>query len=271
MSKQPFSKRQGMKPQETEIVVRHDAPLGLREYIVQTLDELGYEPDFSRQIICRVLRKMPDKNNWSPYPNIYGESVDLISNCQWFYVYDIIETFYQKINQGDRPKFQEEINEFFFMNGIGWKLEGGIIEFRGDENFEIELAETITTLEKAKANTAKTEIKEALADLSRRPEPDITGAVQHSLACLECIAREASGNSKMTLGELIKKHPSIVPKPLDEAISKVWGFTSEQGRHLREGGEPAYEEAELIVGLSAVLSSYLAKKLPVKIIQEDTF
>jgi len=63
----------------------------------------------------------------------------------------------------------------------------------------------------------------------------------------------------MTLGELIKKHPNIVPKPLDEAITKIWGFTSEQGRHLREGGQPDYEEAELVVGLSAVLTTYLCK------------
>jgi len=47
----------------------------------------------------------------------------------------------------------------------------------------------VTVLETAKLETAKTEIREALNDLSRRPTPDITGAIQHSLACLECVAR----------------------------------------------------------------------------------
>ena len=37
-------------------------------------------------------------------------------------------------------------------------------------------------------------------------------------------------------------------------------FASEQGRHLKEGGEPNYEEAELVVHLSASLCAYLAKK-----------
>ena len=58
-----------------------------------------------------------------------------------------------------------------------------------------------------------------------------------------------------------KKHPNIVPKPLDIAIEKIWGFTSEQGRHLREGQAPEYLEAELVVELSAAISTYLGKKL----------
>ena len=49
-----------------------------------------------------------------------------------------------------------------------------------DENFEIELSAAVTTLDKANLDTAKTEIKEALIDLSRRPEPDVTGAIYTS-------------------------------------------------------------------------------------------
>ncbi len=66
----------------------------------------------------------------------------------------------------------------------------------------------------------------------------------------------------MTLGDIMKKHSDIIPKPLDEAISKIWGFASEQGRHLREKGAPKYEEAELVVGLVAVTTAYLIKKIP---------
>lgn len=109
--------------------------------------------------------------------------------------------------------------------------------------------------------TAKTEIKEAITDLSRRPNPDITGAIQHSLACLECVCREVTGDTKATLGDLMKKAGNIVPAPLDHVITKIWGFTSEQGRHLKEGKNPAYIEAELVVELSAAISSYLGKKM----------
>ena len=100
MSNQPFSKRQGFKPEQVEISVRNDAPEGLREYIVQTVSSLGYEADFMRTIICRLLKKIPDRNNWSE-PNVYFEVVGLLQDCRWYYVYDAIEFFYSKI---ERPK-----------------------------------------------------------------------------------------------------------------------------------------------------------------------
>jgi hypothetical protein len=99
-----------------------------------------------------------------------------------------------------------------------------------------------------------------LQDLSRRPTPDLTGSIQHSLAALECVSREVVGNKKATLGELINKNPNIVPPPLNDVISKIWGYSSEQGRHLREGRDPQYDEAELMVHLSATLCTYLSKK-----------
>jgi hypothetical protein len=146
-------------------------------------------------------------------------------------------------------------------NGIGWKIENEIIVTRGDQTFETAVKIVVTVLKAAKLETAKTEIKEALADLSRRPHPDITGAIQHSLACLECVTREITGDTKSTLGELMKKFPNVIPSPLDQAVTKIWGFTSEQGRHLQEGKAPEYIEAELIVEVTAAISTYLGKKL----------
>lgn len=53
---------------------------------------------------------------------------------------------------------------------------------------------------------------------------------------------------------------NVIPKPLDEAVTKIWGFASENARHINEGREPAFEEAELVVSMVAGISSYLAKK-----------
>ena len=107
--------------------------------------------------------------------------------------------------------------------------------------------------------TAAQEIHEALQDLSRRPRPDITGSVQHALAALECVARDVADDSKATLGAIIKKYPGLLPPPLDAAVDKLWGFASEHGRHLREGREPAREEAELAVHVAAAVATYLPK------------
>lgn len=265
-----FSKRHGHKPTEIEIKVRNDAPRSLREFIIQLVYDLGYKPSFIRRCICRILRITPDRNNWTEFPDINIEINELLSNCEWYYIYDIVEYMWDEIDTNRIEEYRDELNDYFKVNGIGWKIECGQIEIRGDKNFEVTIINTEAVLDKANLQTAKTEIVEAIKDLSRRPNPDITGSIQHSLACLECVCREATGDKNATLGELIKKFPNIVPKPLDTAIEKLWGFTSEQGRHLREGNSPNSEEAELVVIISSAISSYLGNKLvPIKNNDDD--
>lgn len=79
------------------------------------------------------------------------------------------------------------------------------------------------------------------------------------MASLECVAREVTGDRKATLGEILRKHSSIIPAPLDQAVVKAWGFASENGRHIQEGREPTFNEAELIVGICASVGNYLVK------------
>ena len=261
MSDQIFSKRHGFHKQNVkEITIREDAPIGLREFVYMAFYDLGKKPSTLRLITTKVLKTPPDPNNWTDYPNVYNEAAGHLENCVWYKVYDIIEAIIPNLGKEEQEKFTEEVNEYFIENGIGWKIEEGHIETRGDDVFETTIKTVTSVLETAKLPTAKTEIKEAIIDLSRRPDPDTTGAIQHSLACLECVAREVAGDRSLTLGALIRKHPDIVPKPLDGAIEKIWGFSSEQGRHLKEGKEPEYIEAELLVELSSAISTYLAKK-----------
>jgi hypothetical protein len=108
--------------------------------------------------------------------------------------------------------------------------------------------------------TASREIHQVLSDLSRRPEPDKTGAIQHGIAALECVAQDVTSDPRGTLGDLITHNPGLIPRPLDQAVVKAWGFASEMGRHLREEHEPNMEEAELIVSIASVVATYLAKK-----------
>ncbi len=150
--------------------------------------------------------------------------MDLLSSCDWYIVYDIIETIIDKLKQSEKENFSNEINEYFITNGIGWKIVDGQIETRGDEVFETSVETVVEVLQTAELKTAKTEIREAINDLSRRPHPDITGAIQNSLACLECVTREFTGDTKSTLGDLMKKFPRAIPLPLDQAVTKIWGL-----------------------------------------------
>jgi len=247
-----------------DILVRQDAPHELRGVVVELAYECGFRPESLRTVVCRLLRKRPNANHWTEVPNIDNEVHKLVDDCEWYRVYEIIEGLVTVMREMQFPydadKFESELNDYFMDAGIGWKLSAGLIEMRGPEVFEEVVITAERQLEMRRFPTARNELREALRDLSRRPSPDVTGAIQHSMATLECVAREACGDKKATLGDIIKRYPEIVPRPLDEAIAKVWGYASENARHIREGREPTFVEAELVVGIVSALSTYLARK-----------
>lgn len=80
------------------------------------------------------------------------------------------------------------------------------------------------------------------------------------MAALECVARDVTGDPKLTLGEWLKENPNAFPAPLTGAVEKLWGYTSEYGRHVREGRPTTFDEAELVVGISVALAVYLLRK-----------
>lgn len=267
-----FSERLKLRePQEAEIKIRNEAPYGLRGVIIDLAYEGGLLPSELRDILCRVLRKRKDPNNWSEKPNIENENQELLDSCGWYEVYDIIEeicknlkasnrspksisdaisnALFQQYQTGERVEnpeiiFSDEVNRYFRREGIGWKLCDGKIEVRGPDLVESVIQSSIAELGKADKNTTKKELKEAFDDLSRRPDPDITGAIQHSFAAVECLAREVTGRDKSTLGDIVKKHPDIFPKPLNTSVEKAWGYASQFGRHIKEAKEPDFEDGK---------------------------
>jgi len=265
MNDEPFSRRHGFRQTNmAEISIRQDAPYELRGILTELAYSCGFRPELLRSLVCRVLLKRPDPNNWSEYPNIDHEVRELLDDCAWYRIYDIIEALCQRMSDApfssNLDEFQTELNTYFFENGIGWQLIEGRIEVRGPEVIQEAVETAKSMLGSSGHKTAQQELHEALLDLSRRPEPDISGAIQHSMATLECVAREVVGNPRATLGEIIKRESGLIPKPLDESVAKAWGYASEHARHIREGRSPSYEEAELVVGICASVSTYLVRK-----------
>jgi hypothetical protein len=265
-----FSERHGYSVPEPDITIREDAPSALRGAIPTAATNAGMGFSDLRQVVCQALTVAPDiRGNWSE-SNVMAEVAQLLEECEWPEVYDVVEAIAHRLlhqspsrydHQMPQEMFSRDINRVLHRNGIGWQLIGDRIEMRGSEVFEIVVREGRDELWKAGKQTTSTELHEALRDLSRRPTPELTGAIQHGIAALECLSKDLTG-SKDTLGALVKNNPSLFPSPLGDAISKVYGFASENGRHLREGGEPSFEEAELVVGLSGVLCRYLGRKIP---------
>ena len=266
-----FSDRHGYGIPEAEITVRHEAPEWLRILVVRIAYDAGLHPSDLRDILCDLLFEAPDSGNWSEFPNIDHEVNCLLRNAEWFQVYDFVELIADFLSKRHQPiqmtnlrpldHFTSKLNEAFLLKGVGWKLVDRRIQLRGPESFEVTVGQAKDLLEASGLQIAHNEMHEALLDLSRRPAADVTGAICHGMAALECVAREATGNPKATLGELVKKYPDLLPRPLDDAVGKIWGFTSERGRHLRENDAPDIREAELVVELAGCITSYVVKKL----------
>ena len=136
-------------------------------------------------------------------------------------------------------------------------MKQGWLVARGSEAFALATGHATEVMRNSGTPTAANEIHEALRDISRRPQADITGAIQHAMAALECVAREVAG-STATLGPIVKQ--LNIPAPLDQALEKLWGFTSQQGRHMLEGQEPRFEDAELVVTVASAASVYLLRR-----------
>jgi AbiJ N-terminal domain 4 len=244
------------------ITVRTDAPDGLRFAVVHNAYDCGPSYDQIRSVVCRVLLTAPNSNNWSEIPNIRDEVLYDIRQCVWYKVYDVAEALLSFIEgtygYDSALQYAEDMNTFFMEAGIGWQFapNEGIV-FRGDETFQVATAEASKTLEGSGRKNAASEIKEAIRDISRRPDPDITGAISHSMAAVECVAQDILG-SKDTLGKIVGN--LNLPKPLDEAVSKLYGFASQHGRHVSELSRPAAEDAELLVQVSCAICTYLSKK-----------
>lgn len=256
-----FSGRHGYSGAEQEITVRENAPAGLRFAIPRIAQEAGMSPGAMRRIICAVLLVRPDSSNWSDYPNIWDEVNGLVEDCPWFKVYDIAEAIHDAFaaQYSDTANiFQDRLNTYFRENGIGWQMAEGRIIYRGSEVFAETTCEAAAVLTQTGRNAAANEIHEALADISRRPKPDVTGAIQHSIAALECTARDVTGEPDLTLGRLVSR--LALSPPLDTAVEKLWGYASERARHIREGQAVSSEEAELVVSVACAVSTFLARR-----------
>lgn len=256
-----FSERFNYSAPDAEITIREEAPDVLRVGLTQ----LAYASEMSgkalRELVCAVLLKRPDyAHNWGA-ENIAREIDQLMTDAPWYSIYDIAERLHLEIGRhdytGDRKdEFSRRLNQLFREHGIGWQLQDGKIMARGSEAFALATSDAVETMRAAGNPTAANEVHEALRDISRRPHADTSGAIQHAMAALECVAREVAGSTE-TLGPIINRLP--LPAPLDAALHKLWGFTSQQGRHLQEGRDPQFAEAELVVTMAAAVSVYLLR------------
>ena len=199
----------------------------------------------------------PDTGNFSEYPYVWEEVQAHIHECVSFLVYDIIE----ELAEDADTSFTDEFNAYFVEEVIGWQLANGEDRHAQDGRRSNPSCQPWYRLWTIPRGTRRDgHLHEALQDLSRRPTADLSGAIDHAMGALEGVARDLADDRKETLGEVIKRNPDLLPRPVGCALPKLWGYATNEARHVREGREPNREEAELLIGLAAAMATYLTRK-----------
>lgn len=258
-TKDSFSRRNNFEViQPKEIKFRNEAPISLRlllASIANSPSNFFTNIKTYRSLINGVLLEPNDPNNWS-YDNIYSEIYYQLKACEWFRIYDIVEKIYDEINYDLRDKFTEIINNHFLKEGIGWKLEEGKVLYRGEPSFESITYEVVHQLSISETEKSANEFKEAFTCLSRKPNPDLSGAIIRAMNGLECLINKIENNNQ-TLAKLLQEQKHI-NEPLRTGIEKLYAY-SHQARHLKEQNQFTYQETELLVSVSAAVATYIHK------------
>jgi len=258
-----FSLRHGIEPEPNPGL--EEAPQALRYFLLKYFEERyrGY-PSMAAEVLEDFFHTPGLRRQFSsPHdPTVWERFYRLIAGLKWWEIYDLLETIYKgEKDSYKRQKFVEQTNSVLEKGNSPWRMEtyNGVVVYKGSEPFEISVSTAQSALLASGRKTAADEIKKALQDLSQRPSPDLTGAVHHAMAALECVAADVCGEKGDTLGQIVKRHPDRFPPPMGSAVAMLYGFASEKGRHISEGGEPDLKEVELIVGIAATVSTYLSR------------
>lgn len=258
-----FSERHGFTAAENDAAVLRDAPAKLRDAIKVLAVQFGLSFLEIRTIICEELVVLPQSyfDNQAELFYISDEITDLLHDCHWFKVYDIAEALYVHLGQQQyagpsaHHGFEKKLNVVLREEGVGWQMIDGRIQYRGSDTFGWIADSSMRAVEQAGLPNAQKHLREAIADISRRPDPDVTGAVHHAMSALEATARQVTGQTNATLGQLIGS--LNLRRPLDKAIEMLWGFASNEARHGSEKSSLNVAEAALIVAVAGAVCEYI--------------
>jgi hypothetical protein len=82
--------------------------------------------------------------------------------------------------------------------------------------------------------TAAEQIESAIRNLSIRPKPDFSGAVDRATNAMECVLQDITGEKQMTLGDYLREH-SDLSRPFEKSIGRPMGLCLQFRRKTWQG------------------------------------
>ena len=245
-----------------------DAPDGLRYGIREVLEDLGYTtPKLQRFILCKALRIPPDQYNWTDYPNVENEVVDLIAIEPWYKFFDALERIPKFLPAEQVEEYRHKINALFTEERVGYRFEEDVIVRLGTQEFHSVIEQGLTALEQERFAEARRQFERGYEFRNSLP-PDWANAIKEAANSVEAVLQVIYGRPGVSLTTIVsEKFPDQVPNGVRQLFRSLYsqGSGTTGARHASIGGnDPTGARAELALHLAAALHQFAASELDSK-------
>lgn len=247
-------------------------------YQTSTLEELP--ETLKAEIGCKDLLAFPEKEEGPPTPSGFEDFI--LRGSYPPHLFDALELFYEKVNEGGKNLFQQSINQIMEESDLPWRMADGKI-FPVDSAYIEEeiIRRSYRLFYEAKFQGALREFEKARVDLANG---DCEGAIQNANLAIESLIKEILGVEKAKPGELFRKliDSGLIPeyykgflKAFEENILRCVTIIRNEEPGAGHGRGPSTRLiqpglAELAVNLSAVLINFLIKQHLQKITRKES-
>ena len=260
---QPFSRREGLGAEDP--VVYDDVPDELRYGLREVLDELGHtRPSAQRTILCKALRRIPDQSNWSEYPNVENEVLDLIAIEPWYKFFDAMERIPKSLVEEDISIYYQKMNALFAEERIGYRFESGAIIRQGTEEFLKAVRLARIALGDERFAEPLRQFERGYDFRNRRPA-DWANAIKEAVNSVEGVLQVIYCRPGVSLTRIISDNlPAELPGGIKQLFRSLYsqGSGTVGARHASIGGnEPTGPRAELALHVAASLHEFAVNEL----------
>ena len=236
-------------------------------YLLHNWDA-SFVPELYRYVAARLwmdLLKKPIDVMPSAGTTLIGIIREIYFDDRWYLVYDLVEFFCQHsrgLFQDGGERFIDACNDALKKEMSAWRVVGRHVA-------RITSEEEIAAIEEAERLADKfapvsVHIRDAVAKLADRKNPDYRNSIKESILAVEAVCRITTG--EQTLGKALKALPQkgvIVDPAIEGAFHKLYGYTNgPQGiRHaLLDQGSLDHDDAKfMLVACSAFVNLVRAR------------
>ncbi len=277
-----FSERQGLTP-VLDVQIKQ-ADHGLRTDLWNFIVREAFYPqrpmlkghELGRRITeawwCEIAR-LP----MNGFPTWTEEATKAISawilkTAPWNEVYDFLEVcraafmdesdLKPQVRREIGERFEAKVNEVLEANLAGYRfIDGEITTITSP--IDVEAVEGALAATDQFAEVRK-HLRNALALLSDRDNPDFTNSIKESISAVEGVCRIVLGDPSVTMGDAIKRLKDRFPAhgAFLGGMSQLYGWTSDTGiRHTSKGElDPDLHDAQFMLVLCSGFVSYMLGK-----------